>query len=443
MKKLLILTLTAVLVLSLAACHKHESATPVSCLNDEVCVECGKIMTEALGHEAGAEATCSAPQTCTRCGEVLTPQLAHTSAGAATCTSPEVCAVCGAQMSPALSHSIGSDGVCSVCGQQVVPAGEKYIPAGKGGYTSDDLSGIVPETVKGEHYHNTLDAYYANAVLVCGDYGIEYFTPDPTGSTAYAATVSKFAAKYPNINTTSLLVPKCAAFESPAGYDDPYEATKSFIQSTYDMMEGVTTADCMGVMTEHDGEYMFYRTDHHWTSLGAYYASVAFCEANGITPYALDSYETTIQTGIIGSLHMYGGRPDALKTNPDYTVAHYPHQGYSMVYYRDGVKYSGEAINGNYGDYALAFMCGDQPLTVITTDLKNGKTLLVFKESYGNAFIPYMIDYFERIVAVDIRETVPSVASLVEEYDVTDALIINNCQGAVSLCSNLESRALS
>ena len=73
MKKLLILTLTAVLLLSLAACHKHESATPVSCLNDEVCVECGKIMTEALGHEAGAEATCSAPQTCNRCGEVLTP----------------------------------------------------------------------------------------------------------------------------------------------------------------------------------------------------------------------------------------------------------------------------------------------------------------------------------------------------------------------------------
>ena len=140
---------------------------------------------------------------------------------------------------------------------------------------------------------------------------------------------------------------------------------------------------------------------------------------------------------------MYGGRPEALKTNPDYTVAHYPHQGYSMAYYRDGVKYSGVAINGNYGDYALAFMCGDQPLTVITTDLKNGKTLLVFKESYGNAFIPYMIDYFERIVVVDIRESVPSVASIVADYAVTDALIINNCQGAVSLQSNLEARALS
>lgn len=179
MKRVILITLSAVLALSLAACHKHESASPVNCLTDEVCMECGKIMTEALGHEAGAEATCSAPQTCNRCGEILTPQLAHTSAGAATCTSPEVCAVCDEQIAPALSHQIGSDGVCSVCSQQVVPAGEKYIPAGKGSYTSDDISGIVPETVKGEHYHNTLDAYYANAVLVCGDYGIGYFTPDP------------------------------------------------------------------------------------------------------------------------------------------------------------------------------------------------------------------------------------------------------------------------
>lgn len=443
MKKLLLIALSASLVLSMSACHQHESASPATCLNDEVCLECGKIMTEALGHEPGAEATCSMPQICLRCEEIITPQLAHTSAGPATCTEAEVCAVCGGEIAPASGHDVGGDGVCRVCGEQIVAADEHYVSAGSDGYTSDDISAIVPETQKGGHYNNNIDAYYANAVLVCGDYGIEYFSPDPTGSTAYAETVTKFAQKYPNINTTCLLIPKCCAFESPAGYDDPYEATKRFIRSTYDMMEGVTTADCMGVMTEHDGEYMFYRTDHHWTSLGAYYASVAFCEANGIEPYALDSYETTIQTGYVGSLYMYGNNPPSLKENPDYTVAHYPHQGYAMSYYRDGVKYSGEAINGSRSDYAGAFMCGDQPLTVINTDLKNGKTLLVFKESYGNAFIPYMIDYFEQIVVVDIREDVPSVESLIADYAVTDALIINNCQGAISLQSNLETRALS
>ena len=80
---------------------------------------------------------------------------------------------------------------------------------------------------------------------------------------------------------------------------------------------------------------------------------------------------------------------------------------------------------------------------MITTDNKNGKTLLVFKESYGNAFVPYMIDYYEQIVVVDIRENAGSTADIIARYGVTDALIINNCQAATSLRSNLESRALS
>ena len=339
---------------------------------------------------------------------------------------------------------MGGDGVCAVCGQQIVPAGQRYIAPGKGDAASSaDAASVVAETDSG-HYHNNTAAYYANAVLVCGDYGVEYFDPDPTGSSAYADTVNRFAAKYPNIHVSCLLTPKCCAYQSPAGYDDPHDDIASFIRSTYDMMDSsVTTVDCMGLMDQHAGEYMFYRTDHHWTSLGAYYASAAYCQANGITPWGLATYDTVIRTGYTGSLYMYGGHPADLTANPDYSVARFPHVGYSMVYYRDGVQYNGQAVNGGTCDYAGMFMCGDQPLTVITTDNKNGKTLLIFKESYGNAFVPYMIDYYERIVVVDIREDVGSVSGLISQYGVTDALIINNCQAATSLRSNLESRALS
>ena len=262
---------------------------------------------------------------------------------------------------------------------------------------------------------------------------------------AYIEVTNKLLKRrFPNVHVTNMLVPKCCAFESPAGYDDPYDAMKSFISSTYAMLDSsITTADCMGVMTDHDGEYQFYRTDHHWTSLGAYYGSVAYCQANNLVPYALDTYETVYRTGYVGSLYMYGGNPAQLKENPDYTVAHFPHQGYSMVYYNGGVQYNGVAVNGSSSSYAGMFICGDQPLTVITSDNKNGKTLLVFKESYGNAFVPYMIDYYEQVVVVDIRQDVGSVADIISRYNVTDALIINNCQGAVSLCSDLAARTMS
>lgn len=446
MKKIICLAAALLLLaLALTGCHKHVSAAPATCTEPEICTECGKVMAEALGHDPGPEATCAAPQTCRRCGIELSPQLPHTSAGPATCTEAEVCAVCGAVISPALGHTVGEDGVCTTCGQQVVPAGQRYIAPGKGSaVSSDNASAVTAETASDGHYHNNIAAYYANAVLVCGDYGVEYFDPDPTGSSAYAETVNKFAAKYPNIHVTCLLTPKCCAYHSPADYDDPHDNIASFIKSTYGMMDSsVTTVDCMGLMDQHAGEYMFYRTDHHWTSLGAYYASVAYCQANGLTPWTLDSYDTVVRTGYTGSLYMYGNHPAELTANPDYSVARFPHVGYSMVYYRDGVQYNGQAVNGSVSDYAGMFLCGDQPLTVITTDNKNGKTLLVFKESYGNAFVPYMIDYYERIVVVDIREDVGSVSGIISQYGVTDTLIINNCQAATSLRSNLESRALS
>ena len=445
MKKYILLP-AALLALAVlfTGCHKHSSAAPATCTEPEVCTECGKVMTEALGHEPGAEATCAAPQVCLRCGVELAPQLSHTSAGAATCTEPEVCAVCGAVLSPALGHNVGSDGVCVNCGVQVVPAGQRYIAPGKGdAASSDDAASVTPETAAG-HYHNDIASRYANAVLLCGDYGVEYFDPDPTGSSAYADTVNRFAAKYPQLHVSCLLTPKCCAYHAPADQTDPHDNIASFIRATYDMMDSsVTTVDCMGLMDEHRDEYLFYRTDHHWTSLGAYYASAAYCQANGLTPWSLDSYDTVIRTGYTGSLYMYGGHPAELQRNPDYSVARFPHVGYAMAYYRDGVSYNGQAVNGSVSDYAGMFLCGDQPLTVITSDNKNGKTLLVFKESYGNAFVPYMIDYYERVVVVDIREDVGSVANIISQYGVTDALIINNCQAATSLRGQLESRALS
>lgn len=444
MKKYMLLP-AALLALAVlfTGCHKHSSAAPATCTEPEVCTECGKVMTEALGHEPGAEATCAAPQVCLRCGVELAPQLPHTSAGAATCTEPEVCAVCGAVLSPALGHNVGSDGVCVNCGVQVVPAGQRYIAPGKGdAASSDDAASVTPETAAG-HYHNDIASRYANAVLLCGDYGVEYFDPDPTGSSAYADTVNRFAAKYPQLHVSCLLTPKCCAYHAPADQTDPHDNIASFIRATYDMMDsGVTTVDCMGLMDEHRDEYLFYRTDHHWTSLGAYYASAAYCQANGLTPWSLDSYDTVIRTGYTGSLYMYGGHPAELQRNPDYSVARFPHVGYAMAYYRDGMSYNGQAVNGSVSDYAGMFLCGDQPLTVITSDNKNGKTLLVFKESYGNAFVPYMIDYYERVVVVDIREDVGSVANIISQYGVTDALIINNCQAATSLRGQLESRAL-
>ena len=440
--------LTALLILTLAVslcgcCLKHQPGPEATCTEPQICLKCDKVLAEALGHEPGAEATCTEDQLCLRCGEVLAPTLGHTPGAAPTCTEAQTCTVCGEVVAAALGHQINDNGQCTVCGEQITDPGVRYNRPGAGGMAGDSDT-VVPETRNSGHYDNNIAAYYANAVLVCGDYGIEYFTPDPTGSSAYAGIVNDFAARYPQLNVTSLLVPKCAAYETPSGYAAAHDSIASFISSTYAMMDShVHTADAMSVMDSHAGEYMFYRTDHHWTSLGAYYASVAYCEANGITPCALDSYDSVVRTGVTGSLYMYSGNDSHLAANPDYTVCRFPQTGYTMQYLSGGSWYNGLAVNGENRGYAYAFMCGDNPLTVIKTDNHNGRTLMVFKESYGNAFAPYMIDYYEQVIVVDIRETTDSVAALIDRYGVTDALIINNVQAATSLQSSLRNKVMS
>ena len=465
---ILIIAVIVVLVVVLFASgilgHKHTSSAPEDCTVDRYCDECGKLISAAHEHTPGPEATCSAPQVCQECGKVLQEALPHTLPDDVSCTEDQVCTVCGQTIAAGSAHvsdptaNCAMPQVCKYCGTEMGdPVGHEFKVSDDGLTETCGKCGevihrtestldqeIIPETDKEGHYNNNIDAYYANSVLVCGDYGMEYFTMDPTGSQSYADLVNTFARKYPDVNVTSLLIPKCCAFYAPEGYDSVLQNETDFIQSTYDMMDdNVKKADCMGVLTEHTGEYTYYRTDHHWTSLGAYYASQAFCDANDIQWRPLATYKTVVNCGYIGSLYSFAGNPPEMQANPDYTVAHLPNTEYTMSCTTGGYTFDAEAINTSQNGYAEMFMNGDQAFTHIVTENKNGKKLIIFKESYGNAFAPFMIDYFEEIIVIDIRQETESVQKIIQDYGITDALIINNVQAATSLQDYLGSKLAS
>lgn len=464
MKKFIITVFVLLCALfALTGCHRHTTDGKFDCTKDEICADCGEVIRQAGEHNP-SEANCTQDSICYDCGTVLEKRTGHTapdefdctqdvrcvvcgdimqraaeahvSEKAATCTEDEICSVCGQVMSYATGHTPGAEATstsnqtCTVCGEIL-----KYASS-----TGSGSVDFIPETIAGGHYNNNINAYYSGNVLVCGDYALEYFSLSTAGSSSYASIINNFAAKYPNLNVTSLLVPKSATFNAPEGYTDQFSNHQSFITSTYGMMnEGIKTGDAIGVMAEHRDEYMFYRTDHHWTSLGAYYASVAYCQANDITPIELDSYETVINTGFVGTLYSFcrSPKPTSLRENPDYTVAHLPITSYTTN------SYPGTAIVQSAKTYAGMFLGGDQGFMRFVTENKNGKKLIIFKESYGNAFAPYMLDYYEEVIVIDIRYATDSVASIIANYGITDALIINNLQGAMSLQSELTSKIMS
>ena len=416
----------------IAAPTEHTPGPDATCTESQVCTVCGKVLVEPTEHTPSGEPSCTEDVVCTVCGAVLTPA-AHAPGPEPTCIDEQLCLRCGAVLQPALGHEAApvtaelAPTVCARCGVTMALAG------------NGDPTLYIDETVVDAHYHNTLDAYYSGNVLVCGDYALEYFSLDESGCTSWAEAVNGFADQYPDLHVSALLIPKSCAFHAPAGYDNQYDNQAAFIAATYSQLrDGVTAVDAASLMAEHSGEYLYYRTDHHWTSLGAYYASVAYCRANGITPRQLGSYETTVQTGYIGSLYSFCATPpDCLRTNPDYTVCHLPQVDYSMTYANGGEAVSGAALNTETSAYASAFLCGDNALTHIRTGNQTGRNLLIFKESYGNAFAPYMIDYYDNIVILDIRSGMYSTASVIAQYGITDALVINNVQAAGSLTADL------
>lgn len=434
--------------------HTHSSSIPANCSLDQYCDACGELMQAAGSHTPGQANSCTDPVTCTVCGAVISEPTGHVPGTEASCTEDQLCTVCGEVITAATGHEADPSGNCALaancihCGQAMDNAAAHTFTASEDGLTetcsvcgqiinrteSTLTQTIIPETDNEGHYNNTVTPYTSNYVLVCGDYAMEHFSLDTSGSSSYATLVNDFAAKYPNLNVTSLLIPKACAFLEAEGYDNVLQNQTDFIQATYDMMDdSVITADCMGQLTAHIGEYTYYRTDHHWTSLGAYYASVAYCQANGIEPRSLGSYETIINCGVIGSLYNYAGEPQELKSNPDYTVCHMPATAYEMTCTTGGMTFEAKAIYTGESGYAETFMYGDQAFTHIVTENKNGRKLIMFKESYGNAFAPFMIDYFEEIIVIDIRQETESVEKIIADYGITDALIINNVQGALSL----------
>lgn len=127
----------------------------------------------------------------------------------------------------------------------------------------------------------------------------------------------------------------------------------------------------------HLDEYVYFRTDHHWTARGAYYAYSAFCQAAGLEPVPLNALESGKIENFVGSMYRYTNA-DVLKNNPDYLEYFLPRREADGEYYDDATMKNGRHLTivstkiGADNKY-LAFIQGDTPLSKIVTDQKMAK----------------------------------------------------------------------
>ena len=286
------------------------------------------------------------------------------------------------------------------------------------------------------------DASYAGSVVVVGDRAMEIPTRLDDLITSYADAIDNLAsAMGPDVRTISLITPNGGEFYSPESLHTGEHSQKDMIEFCYSQMnDKIVTVDAYSKLRSHTDEYIYFRTDHHWTQLGAYYAYTAFCEAAGFEAVPLEQFQTGRYDTFLGS--MYGfteGYPqsEVLKQHPDYLEYYLPIADTHARYYANGNLENGTPVSVVYtelGDSVsnkyLCFIGGDTPICIVESDVP-GPTCIVLKESYGNAFVPFLTSHYGRIIVIDPREFnrdgKPSLnlAEFAADQGVDDLIVIN------------------
>jgi len=301
--------------------------------------------------------------------------------------------------------------------------------------TSDDFpSDETPDYIPQVNPYDALEGEWVGSVFVVGDTVFDTFGGNPIAGNRYAETVNNFAARLGGgINVFVLIAPTYVEFALPEKYKQSGESKSQKVQ--FDVIENALSGQVIWVnsyeaVERHAlSEYCYFRTDHHWTQRGAYYAYEAFCKAAGLDIYTLDTYERSVADGYLGSF--YSLTQDAkLRDNPDhiemFAMPEEEAAQYTVtLYLESGGTYDGKLVNTANKTY-VAFINGDAPHTKITGPNKNGRKLLVFKESYGNALIPFLARHYEEIHVGDIRYFKYNANTFIEENGITDVLFLNN-----------------
>ncbi len=278
----------------------------------------------------------------------------------------------------------------------------------------------------------TGDTSAEKGLLTTDDTIMEIFKEKPETRQNYISMINHYAEKLPeNVKLYSMVIPTQIEFTGDK-YDGLADSQKETIDIIYsEVYKKVKCIDAYSALKAHTDEYIYFRTDHHWTTLGAYYAYREFAKAAGVTVADISDFEENKAEGFLGYLYNQAQATN-LKDKPD-TIYYYTkgdNLSFSAKAWENGsvVDYSGKLFNipfpGQETKYSI-FLGGDHPLLEIDTPVGNNRTVLVVKDSYANALIPWLTHSFDSVIAVDPRSFGGDISQVISEYNITDVLLMN------------------
>ena len=221
------------------------------------------------------------------------------------------------------------------------------------------------------------------------------------------------------------LIPSAAhiwADRLPAGA--PTADEQAIINDLYGRTHALTV-DLSSLLSEHAGEDLYYRTDHHWTSLGAYYGYVALMNTLGLPPVSLSDYKKiTVSEDFYGTIFSSSG---VRWVDPDSIDIYVPEEGVDVTSYYTGTPEVGQLYAEQFlseKDKYSYFLGGNQPLCVIKGQNTEAPKLLVVRDSYADSLAPFLSESFSEVHLFDLRYNRTSLSSYVQENGIDQVVVL-------------------
>ena len=293
---------------------------------------------------------------------------------------------------------------------------------------SDETSNIPPAQENPE---------IAGSILIVGTRALEIYYGSEARAEQYATVLNDFALSLdPSVNVYSMVIPKASAYylEFAKGYESLiYRNKRDIDKISATLNDRVIDVNIYNTLGNHASEAIYFRTDHHWTPLGAYYASQLFCEKAGVGFDDISNFTEDRREGYLGTMYKYSNNSPILKDNPEDFVAYYPDASYEVTYYSPSdLKSSPRDHEGGFfwdisdkqkSSWYSTYLRGDSySVKAVSNECKNGRKLLIVKDSYGNALAPYMLQGFEEIYIIDARMYERTLTDTINDFGITDVL---------------------
>lgn len=325
-----------------------------------------------------------------------------------------------------------------------IPTGTKSVSEA----TADTAkySGLSQELRPDYFVTPSIDDDNSNGESVYGVYvwqktGFELFGSDDAKAKKYADTINSFANKFKAGTTIyDMVVPNHTEMGLPQRLKDSDAQSGSQaenIKAIYSYLsDEIVAVNSYNYLANHNKEYIYFKSDHHWTGLGAYYAYAAFADSTNQKVLSLESCTENTIENFTGSFAAYSSAIDS-------DTVHYwkfPYDVTMSIKHSDGTadEYTSpyyEYAEGGTNTYGLFIMGDNQDsgLTVLTSSSENaetGKKIAVVKESYGNAFVPYLTYNYEEVHVVDFRYFNQNLSTYCAENEIDEVLFLNGVMSA-------------